>query len=203
MADEASERDDLLVRARGGDAGARAELFARYRGRLRQLVRLRLDRRLSGRLDPSDVVQEAYLDFDRRFAEYAAHPEQPFFLWLRFVTVQRLIDLHRHHLGTQRRDAAREMPEASVESLADELLGKLTSPTQAAMRSEMQARLQEALNALDPLDREVLVLRHFEELSNAEAAAVLGIQPAAASKRYVRALARLRDILDAVPGFFE
>src|SRR5262249_28893996 len=121
----------------------------------------------------------------------------------------RLIDLHRYHLGAEMRDAGREvslyrgaLPSASSASLAQHLLAGLTSPTQAAIRDEMQLRLQEALNSMDAIDREVLVLRHFEELTNAEAAEVLGIEASAASKRYIRALRRLKAILDAVPGFF-
>jgi len=155
-------------------------------------------------------VQEAYLDFARRLPEYLAEQKAPFFLWLRGLTGQRLIDLHRRHLGAQMRDAGQEVslyrgafPAASSVSLANQLLGRLTSPTQAAVRAEMQLRLQEALNAMDPLDREVLILRHFEELSNGETADVLGIEKSAASKRYVRALARLKEILNAIPGFFD
>jgi RNA polymerase sigma-70 factor (ECF subfamily) len=201
--------DDLLRRARAGDEAALGALFALYRDRLRQMVRLRLDRRVSGRLDPSDVLQEAYLDVARRFPEYAAAPTVPFYLWLRALTGQRLIDLHRQHLGAQMRDAGREvslyrgaLPQASSASLAQQLLAGLTSPTQAAVRAEMQVQLQEALNGMDPIDREVVVLRHFEELTNVEAAQVLGIDPPAASKRYIRAIRRLKAILDAVPGFF-
>jgi RNA polymerase sigma-70 factor (ECF subfamily) len=204
-----SDEADLLRRARAGDQQALGTLFARYRERLRQLVRLRLDRRLSGRIDTSDVLQDAYLDVARRFPEYAAAPTVPFYLWLRALTGQRLVDLHRRHLGAEMRTAGREvslhrgaLPTASSASLAQQLLAGLTSPTQAAIREEMRLRLQEALNSMDPLDREVLVLRHFEELSNGEAAAVLGIEPPAASKRYIRALRRLKTILDAVPGFF-
>jgi RNA polymerase sigma-70 factor (ECF subfamily) len=156
-----------------------------------------------------DVLQEAYLDVARRFPEYAAAPTVPFYLWLRALTGQRLIDLHRHHLGAEMRDAGREvslhrgaLPAASSASLAQQLLAGLTSPTQAAIRHEMQLRLQEALNSMDAIDREVVVLRHFEELNNTEAAEVLGIEPAAASKRYIRAIRRLKVILDALPGFF-
>jgi RNA polymerase sigma-70 factor (ECF subfamily) len=210
MTSDLSDYDDLLQRAMAGDAQALSELFSRYRERLRRMVRLRLDRRLYGRLDPSDVLQDAYLDVARRFPEYTAKPTLPFFLWLRSLTGQRLIDLHRQHLGAQMRDAGQEvslyrgaLPPASSASLANQLLGRLTSPTQAAVRAEMQIRLQEALNAMDPLDREVVVLRHFEELSNAETAEVLGIQKSAASKRYIRAIQRLKDILDSVPGFFD
>jgi len=210
MTRNSSEIDDLLRRAGVGDKHAQSELFALHRSRLRAMLRLRLDRRLAGRIDPSDVLQEAYLDYSRRLPEYLAEREVPFFVWLRGLTGQRLVDLHRAHLGAQMRSAGQEvslyrgaLPAASSVSLANQLLGRLTSPTQAAVRAEMQVRLQEALNTMDPLDREVLVLRHFEELSNSETAAVLGIQPAAASKRYIRALARLKEILAAIPGFFE
>ena len=201
--------EDLLLRAKAGDAAALGGLFARYRDRLRRMVRLRLDRRVAGRLDPSDVVQEAYLDVARRFPEYAAAPAVPFYVWLRALTGQRLIDLHRQHLGSKMRDAGQEvslyrgaLPQASSASLAQQLLAGWTSPTQAAVRAEMQLQLQEALNGMDPIDREVVVLRHFEELNNVETAAVLGIEAAAASKRYLRAVRRLKAILDEVPGFF-
>jgi RNA polymerase sigma-70 factor (ECF subfamily) len=210
MTDEPAEADDLLRRARAGDEPALAELFARHCPRLRRMVSLRLDHRLAGRLDPSDVLQEAYLDVARRFPEYAANPALPFYPWLRVLTGQKLIDLHRHHLGAKMRDAGQEvslyrkaLPPVSSASLAQQLLGGLTSPTQAAIRTELQLRLQEVLNGMDPLDREVLVLRHFEELSNSETAAVLDIQKSAASRRYARALQRLRDILDTIPGFFD
>src|SRR5439155_12884123 len=123
----------------------------------------------------------------------------PFFLWARALTGQRLVDVHRQHLGAQMRAAGQEvalfrgaLPQADSVSLANQLLGRLTSPTQAAIRAEMQIRLQEALNTMDPIDREVLILRHFEELSNSETAEILDIQKAAASKRYVRALTRLK-----------
>ena len=209
MSDEASDTRDLLGRVREGDQAAMAELFGRYRERLRRMVRLRLDRRLQGRVDPSDVLQEAYLDVSRRAAEYADNPTMPLYLWLRFLTGQKLLALHRHHLGAQMRDAGCEVslhrgaiPQASSASLAAQLLGRLTSPTQAAIRAELQLRLQEVLNTLDPIDREVLVLRHFEELSNNETAEVLGIQKSAASNRYVRALKRLKEILSSIPGFF-
>ena len=159
------------------------------------MVRLRLDRRLQGRLDPSDVLQEAFLDFARRAGEFAENPEVSFFLWLRTLTGQRLQMLHRQHLGAKMRDAAREislhrgpMPQATSVSLAAQLLGHFTSASAKVARAEMQLLLQEALNGLDPIDREVLALRHFEELSNAETAEVLGIDPSAASSRHVRAL---------------
>jgi RNA polymerase sigma-70 factor (ECF subfamily) len=210
MADEPDDVQDLVRRIAAGDQQALAEAFARYRSRLRRMVQLRLDRRLQGRIDASDVLQEAYLDLSQRAAEYAANPNLPLFLWMRLMTGQRLQILHRRHLKAKLRDAAQEvsiyrgaLPQASSVSLAAQLLGRLTSPSHAATRAEMQLRLQEALNGMDPVDREVLALRHFEELTNSETAQVLGIKKAAASNRYVRALDRLREALSSIPGFFE
>jgi RNA polymerase sigma-70 factor (ECF subfamily) len=160
-------------------------------------------------IDASDILQEAYVDAARRAAEYAANPNVPLFLWFRLLTGQRLLIVHRQHLNVKMRDVGHEvslyrgaLPQASSVSLAAQLLGRLTSPSLAAMRAEMQLRLQEALNNMDALDREVLTLRHFEELSNGETARVLGIQKSAASNRYVRALGRLRKVLSGMPGFF-
>jgi len=134
----------------------------------------------------------------------------PPFLWMRFLTAQKLLELHRHHLGARMRDAAQELslchratPQASSVSLAEMLLGRLTSPTLAARRAEMQQKLQEVINSLDPLDRDVVALRHFEELSNSEVAQVLGLSKTAASNRYIRALARLKEMLEGIPGFIE
>jgi RNA polymerase sigma-70 factor (ECF subfamily) len=205
MTGDPSNTDDLLARAKAGDTSALAELFNRYRDRLRRMVHLRLDRRLQGRIDASDILQEAYIDIARRFAQYA-DGGMPFFLWLRQITGQKLIDLHRHHLGAKMRDASQEvslyrgaLPQASSVSLAAHLLGKLTTASRAAMRAEMQLRVQEALNSMDPLDREVLTLRHFEMLSNEETAQVLGIKKSASSNRYIRALKRLKEMLTGLP----
>ncbi len=201
----------LLERALAGDEPALAALFDAYRARLRPMIRLRLDRRLAGRVDSSDVLQEAYLDVRRRIAEYARDAAaMPFHLWLRLVTAQRLTDIHRYHLGTQMRNAGQEVslqrgpfPQADSVSLAAKLLGKLTSASRAAIRAEQKLRVQEALNSMDPIDREVLALRHFEHLSNDETAIVLGLTKAAASNRYVRALKRLKEILSSIPGLNE
>ncbi len=204
---DSDETERLLRRAEGGDQKALAELFDRHHERLGHMVRLRMDRRLQGRLDPSDVLQEAYLDCSRRLAEYAANPQMSFFLWLRFLTGQRLIDLHRQHLGAKMRDAGQEvslyrgaLPQASSESLAAHLLGRLTSPSRAAIRAETQIRVEEALNSMDPMDREVLSLRHFEMLNNDETAQVLGLKKTAASNRYIRALRRLKEVVAGIPG---
>ena len=208
MIETGTTTEELLQRAKSGDEAALAALFTHYRERLRNMVRLRLDQRVHGRLDPSDILQEAYLDVARRFPEYVAAPTVPFYLWLRALTGQRLVDVHRQHLGAQMRDAGREvslyrgaLPEASSASLAQQILAGLTSPSQAAIRAEMQMQLQDVLNNMDPKDLEVVVLRHFEELNNVETANVLGIDTSAASKRYIRAIRRLKAILDKIPGF--
>src|SRR5207248_6551707 len=169
MTDEPSETDDLLRQAAAGDGDALAALFDRYRGRLRRMVRLRLDRRLQGRVDPSDVLQEAYLEVAQHVGAYAQAPALPVFLWVRSIVGRKLIDLARHHLGAKMRDPRQEvslyrgaMPQASSLSLAAQLLGRMTSPSAAAIRAETQLRIQEALNVMEPIDREILSLRHFE-----------------------------------------
>jgi RNA polymerase sigma-70 factor (ECF subfamily) len=211
MTDESGrDDDDLLLRIESGDERALSELFTRSRERLRRMIRLRLDRRLQGRIDSSDVLQETYLEVARRAGEYLAQPTMPPFLWLRFLTGQTLQALHRYHLKVHMRDAGHEVslrhratPQANSVSLAEMLLGRLTSPTRAARRAEMQRKLQEVLNAMEPLDREVLALRHFEELSNGEVAHVLGLSKTAASNRYMRALVRLKEMLQGIPGYLD
>jgi RNA polymerase sigma-70 factor (ECF subfamily) len=199
--------EDLLEAARTGDEAA---LVERHRDRLECMVRLRMDRRLQGRVDPADVVQEAYLAIRGKLPQYSADPPLPFFLWLRLEVGQKLVDLHRFHRGTQMRDAGQEvslqqgaLPPVTSLSLAEQLLGKLTTASRAAMRAELRTRVQEALNSMDPHDREVLILRHFEELTNAEAAPGLGIQPSAAVNRSARALKRLKDVFQGMPGGIE
>ena len=203
MTRDPSETDDLLARARADDEAALADLFDRHRERLRRMVRLRLDRRLSGRVDPDDVVQEAYLDVRRRFAEYDRQygESMPVYLWFRLVTGQKLIDLHRHHLDAHRRDAGLEV--SLHRGPMAQLLGRLTSASKAAIRAEHRLIVQEALNAMDEVDREVLVLRHFEHLSNDEVALTLGLKRSTASRRYVQALIRLKQALATIPGLEE
>ncbi len=206
-ADNSGETDHLLRRAAQGDLEGWGRLLERHRKRLRRMIALRLDGRLQGRLDASDVIQEAFLEATARLPGYLREPDMPFFLWLRFLTGQKLMELHRHHLGTQMRDAGREvslyrgsLPATSSAALAAQLLGHDTRPSEAAIRAERKIRLQEALNSMDPLDREILALRHFEQLNNAETAQLLGLQESAASKRYIRALKKLKNILSGVPG---
>jgi RNA polymerase sigma-70 factor (ECF subfamily) len=210
MENNSADTTRFLELARAGDKPALNELLARYRARLRRMVELRLDRRLQARIDASDVIQDAYVDVVRRLDEYLREPKYPLFLWLRLIVGERLLKLHRHHLGTQMRDAGLEvsiyrgaLPAASSAALAAQLLGKHTSPTQAAVRAERMLRLQEALNTLDPMDREVLSLRHFEEMTLAETALSLQIEESAAAKRYIRALKRLKVILASMPGGLE
>jgi RNA polymerase sigma-70 factor, ECF subfamily len=208
MTGDSSEVVDLLQRAAAGDEAACRDLFSRYRPRLKRMIHLRLSRRLQGRVDDSDVLQEAYLDVSRRLAEYAADPQLPFYLWLRHLTGLKLTEVHRRHLGTQLRDADREvtlhrggLPEADSASLAAQLLGTITTPSEAAIKAEQRLYVQEALNSMDPIDREVLALKHFEQLSMSQIAAVLGLSKAGAGSRYLRAIKRLREILSRMPGF--
>ncbi len=207
MTGDSSETSRLLQRAAAGDQEGWGTLLARHRDRLRRMVAIRLDQRLQGRIDPSDVLQEVYLEAQQHLAEYLQKASMPIFLWLRAITGNKLLELHRYHLGTQMRNAGQEvslyrgsLPETSSAALAAHLLGHDTRPSEAAVRAEIKIRLQEALNSMDPLDREVLALRHFEQLNTAETAKVLGIKEAAAGKRYVRALKRLKDILANVAG---
>ncbi len=179
------------------------ELFAQHRERLRRMVQLRLDRRLNGRVDASDVIQEAYIDATQRFPDYQANPEVSPFVWLRFLTTQKLAQLHRFHLGTQARDAGREVSidaggrlEASSAALAAKLAGRVSSPSNAANRAELRQQIQDALNSMEEFDREILALRHFEQLDNNETAQVHDIETQTAYKRYVRAIRRLKESLD-------
>lgn len=210
MVPDSPDTVEALRRAVEGDGEALGELFAHHGPRLRRMVQLRMDRRLVGRLDPSDVLQEAYLEVAKGLGDYLGDPQLPFFVWLRFLTGRKLRALHRHHLGTAARDARREvglgyesLPPTSSDILAAELVGQDPSPSQALIRAELQTQLQEVLDGMDRLDREVLVLRHFEQLTNAETAAALGLTTSAASKRFIRALERLRSILVTAPGSLE
>jgi RNA polymerase sigma-70 factor (ECF subfamily) len=197
-----------LEAAARGDRAAWGAVLAGHRDRLRRMVVLRLDRRLQGRIDPSNVIQEAYLEAARRLPEYLREPApMPVFLWLRFLTAQALQALHRHYLGAQARAAGREIsigggriPQVTSAALAAQLLGHHTRAREAAIRAERKLRLEEALNSMDAIDREVLALRHFEQLSSAECARVLELSESAATQRYIRALRRLKEILTSLPG---
>jgi RNA polymerase sigma-70 factor, ECF subfamily len=210
MKDPPSETVRLFERLQAGDKRALGELFQRHRDRLRRMVELRMDARLHGRVDASDMLQDGFLDLAKRVDSYLSEPKLPVFLWLRLVVSDRLATYHRQHLGTALRDAGREvslyrdpLPQASSAALAAMLLGRLTSPSNAAIRAEQILQVQEAINSLEPLDREVVALRHFEQLNRAETATVLGITEEAGAKRYIRALKKLKSVLAAMPGGLE
>lgn len=205
---DSGDIQDLLQRAADGDTTAISSLLERYRDRLKRMVSLRLDRRVQKRVDPSDIVQEALIVASNRLSEYAESPSMGFYLWLRWLTADKLLNVHRDHLGTQKRDVSQEvsiyrqpMPQACSVSLAQQLLGQLTSPTQAVARAELQLLVQNTLNSMDPIDREILVLRNFEQLSTTETAEALGIKRSTASKRYIMALKRLKQALSFVSEF--
>lgn len=197
-----------IEKLQSGGEQALAEALAEHGPRLLQIVQLRVDARVSGRIDAADVLQEAFLEARKRLPRYLETPAVPVFVWLRGVVLDTLVDFHRRHLGAQMRDANLEVamlvpssPQASSIALAAYLAASLTSPSQAAMREETSRQIEIALADMDEIDREVLILRHFEQLTNDEVAAALGVKKAAASRRYMRALARFRDVLLAIPGF--
>jgi RNA polymerase sigma-70 factor (ECF subfamily) len=194
---DSDQTQQLLDRAGAGDPAAFEALFARYRDFLRLVVRLRMDTRLRARVDPSDVVQDAQADAFRRLRDFLDRRPMPFRLWLRKTTQERLLKVQRAHLEAGRRDAAREvpLPEQSSLVLAGRALASGSTPSEQLDRSETARRVREAVAALPETDREVLLMRNFEGLSNQEVAYLLDLDPAAASKRHGRALLRLRQAL--------
>ncbi len=195
------DTDQLLEQARGGDPGARQELLVRHSTRLQRMVALHLDRRLAARIDPSDVVQEALAEAAQRLSDYLRRRPLPFYPWLRQLAWERLIDLRRRHLHAGKRSVTREeagildLPEDSAVELASRLVDVGSSPSDHVLREELRARVQVALARLAPRDREVLVLRHLEQLSTREVAAVLRITDSAVKTRHLRALERLHRLL--------
>ncbi len=194
---------DLAIRERGLEA--LGDVFDDFSSRLLRMLEFRLDRRLCGRVEPEDVLQEAYIEVARRLEDYRADPAVSFFVWVRQITWQCLIAVQRRHFGAKRsprkeiRFAAGEQSQANF-SIARQLIGQVTSPSQNAIREEQVHHLRAALDTMDEIDREVLALRHFEHLTNTEVAETLGLSTTAASNRYVRALGRLGEILSSIPG---
>jgi len=193
---------ELVRRAAGGDQAALEGLFTRYRDRLRRTVQLRLSRKLQARVDPSDIVQEAFLQASKRLDDYLSEPKLPPHLWLRQLIGKQLLAVHRHHLGTHMRDARREisidqwrLPNVDSTSMAIQIIDKSNSPSSEVHRAGKISRLQVALDAMQPVDREIIALRHFEGLSNAEAAQILDINPSAASSRFFRAVKRFGAVV--------
>jgi RNA polymerase sigma-70 factor (ECF subfamily) len=194
---------ELLAGARRGDAAAVNGLLDRHRAALRRMVALRMDRALERRVDASDIVQDALVEANRRLAEYLADPRMPFHLWLRHIARDRLIDAHRRHRVAARRSLDREQPlhaagalDRSSVDLAGQIEDRELTPAAAATQHELERRFQAAIELLDETDREVVLLRHFEQLSNQETAEVLGLSQPAAGMRYLRAVRRLRALLD-------
>jgi RNA polymerase sigma-70 factor (ECF subfamily) len=196
-----SQIETLVERAANGNEAARAELLDRYRGRLRRVVAMRLDKRISARVDPSDIVQEAMRDAFRRLPEYFAEPQISFYPWLRRIAWDRLVDMYRTHVAAERRSVLREhtgapsLNDESVAELAHSIVTSSINPGRRAMLAEMEGRTKAALMLLKPHDREILVLRYLEQLGVEEIAGVLGISQTAVTSRHLRALQRLRRLL--------
>jgi RNA polymerase sigma-70 factor (ECF subfamily) len=203
---DADETRVLLERMAANDAAAAERLWQSYRAPLRRMIDLRLDRMLARRVDASDVVQDVFIRASQRLPEYLRNPVMPFDLWLRQIARDAMIDEHRRHRGAARRSLDHEQPLAagfgdrSSLDLAAQLRDHELTPVAAALRSELQRRFQAALVKLDDDDREIILLRHFEQLSNSEAARTLGLSDAAAGMRHLRALRRLRTLLGEAPS---
>jgi RNA polymerase sigma-70 factor, ECF subfamily len=197
------DTDELVLRSARGDDSARQALLVRHRDRLRKMIGVRLDRRLLGRLDPSDVVQEVLIEAHEKLNDYLRDQPLPFYPWLRQIAWQRLVKIHQHHHARKRRVTQEgpellELPEDSVADLVERLAGSGTSPSRYALREELRHRVRRALGQLGERDREVLVLRYLEQLPLAEIAAVLGSTEGAVKSRHARALLRLQTILGDV-----
>jgi RNA polymerase sigma-70 factor (ECF subfamily) len=201
------QTQELLAGARGGDADAVNKLLDKHREALRRMIDMRLDRRIRQRVDASDVVQDVLIDAHRRIGDYLTNPVMPFHLWLRQMAQDRLIDAHRRHRDAARRSLDREQPlviagtdDRSTIELAAQIWDRELTPAAAATVRELQERFAAAVEQLDEQDREVVLMRHFEQLSNSEVAEALGLSPPAASMRYLRAMRRLRELLGADAG---
>ena len=204
--DDPRQEERLHQRLVAGEENALGELFDLHRDRLWRMVQFRMDSRLAARVDADDILQESFVNAASRVQHYLEDPSRSLFVWFRLIVGQTLVDVYRRHIAAEMRDAGREVslqgmryPQATSVSLAAELLGSITSPSQAVHRAEVSAQLELALKEMSELDQEVIALRHFEDLTNGEVAEVLGIQPTAASNRYVRALTRLKDVLSQFP----
>lgn len=179
-----------------------AGVFDEHHDRLWQMVTFRMHRLIAGRVDAEDVLQEAYLGARKRLPHYLANPKHSLFVWIRMIVMQTLVDVHRRHVGSEKRAADREVGlggngmQSTAVTLAGHLAASQTSPSGKVARREATDQLEQAIATMPEMDQEIIALRHFEELSNQESAEILGLSPTAASNRYVRALTRLREILD-------
>lgn len=199
--------EDIQSLRQAGDTLAADELlgsvFGKFQSQLERVVEFRMDPRIRARVDPTDVIQEAFLDVKARYREFIQAPQVSLFVWLRKLTLQVLVDFQRRHFR-QKRSVQKEIPLGAPpdgpgdtsQQIAREIVGQLTSPSQAAIKAEEIEQLHQALESMSPTDREILALRHFEQLSNSEVAEIIGIKPAAASNRYIRAITRLGEIME-------
>jgi RNA polymerase sigma-70 factor (ECF subfamily) len=198
---DSEQTQNLLKSAGEGDARAVNDLMDRHRVALKQLVQMRLDRAIAARVDASDVVQEILVEASQRLGEYIRNPGLPFHLWLRQLAKDQMVDSYRRHRVAQRRSVDRErsidaaFPDQSSLNLAAQLAANELTPAAATIRRELEQRFLTALAQLNEDDREVMVMRHCEQLSNAEVAAALNLSAPAAGMRYLRAVRRLREIL--------
>ena len=197
------ETDHLLRKAADGDGAAIAALFERHRGRLRRMIALRLDDRVAARVDASDVVQEALVDAARKLAVYARDQPLPFYAWLHRLAMERLAAVHRRHRRSKARSVEREevdapaWPDRSIQLVVDGLAARDATPGQALLREERRQHVHAALQASAPIDREILIMHYLEELSFPEIAAILGIGEGAAKMRHLRALRRIRSLMES------
>lgn len=203
--DPGAEPDSLRRRLAARDVAALGELFALHHERLLQFIRFRLDSRLRARIDADDVLQESYIDAEKRINSFDYDKATTAYVWIRMIVGQTLTDLHRRHVEAKARGVGREAflgdaPAASSAAVSQRFVAKLTSPSGAAVRGELEGLVERTLQEMDPIDREMLVLRHFEEVGNAEAAQILGLPESTASSRYLRALTKLRTVLKKASG---
>jgi RNA polymerase sigma-70 factor (ECF subfamily) len=199
------ETQQILADAREGDGDAVNRLLERHRASLRRMVDFRMNRQLERRVDASDVVQDVLFEASRRLADYLADPKVPFHLWLRQLAKDRIIDLHRRHKVARRRSIDREQPLAAYADRSSLDLGAMLkdpelTPAAATIRRELQERFFIALESMNEDDREVLIMRHQEHLSNSDVASALNLSQPAAGMRYLRALRRMRDVLREPPS---
>lgn len=196
------DTDQLIRRAADGDRSAADDLLVRHRQRLKYMVTVRLDRRLAGRVDPSDVVQETLIDAARRLDTYLHERPMPFYPWLRGLAWNRMIDLHRRHVSASKRSVDREvhdlaLSDQSADVLAQQLVAPGTDAFHRVVRDEWRERVQRALDQLPDAQREIVLMRHVERMSVAEIAAVIGVAEGTVKSRVFRALARLQGLLSA------
>ncbi|OYP36106.1 sigma-70 family RNA polymerase sigma factor [Rhodopirellula sp. MGV] len=207
MNDDSIDESELRAQLLADPDSTLADQFCVHRESFHNLVTFRMDRRLSGRIDPDDVLQEAFLAAKSRLKHFLSDEKHTVFAWLRMIVTQTMVDVHRRHLGAGKRSAGREIklsgsagpyPQTTAVSIADRIAAKQTTPSGVAVRGEELAVLEKAIATLSEQDQEIIAMRHFENLSNKQVSEVLGLSITATSNRYVRALERLREVLEGI-----